>query len=301
MAARSEPALRDVLEPFDEAFQRRLRALSLVAVRASQRGGAGGQHRSRSLGPGSEFADYRDYSAGDDYRYVDWNAYARSERLLVRQHEVETELAIYLLVDCSGSMGSGDPPKLRYAQQLAAAIAYVGLLRLDLLSIVAVSDHVIASSRPARGLPRAREQLDFLRGLRAEGSTDLAAACRAFCARTKRRGLVVLLSDLFDPVAVPAALDVLRQARFEARVIRIVDTDEPEPGEYELADAETGRTRRLTITAELLDAYREAREREATALRRACLERHVPLHVLDTRTSPEDAVLRLLRGAGMFR
>jgi uncharacterized protein (DUF58 family) len=301
MVAPADTRENEPLEPFDETFQRRLRALSLVAVRASQRGGTRGQHRSRSLGPGSEFADYRDYSAGDDYRYVDWNAYARSERLLVRQHEQETELAVYVLLDCSGSMGSGDPPKLRYALQLSAAIAYVGLLRLDLFSIVAIRDRIVASSRPARGLTRARDQLEFLRGLRAEGPTELAAACRAFCAREKRRGLVVLISDLFDPAAAPAALDVLRHARFEPRVIRILDADEPEPGEYELVDAESERSQRLTITPELLADYRAAREREAAALRRACIERHVPLHVLDSRTSPEDAVLRLLRRAGMFR
>ncbi len=249
------------------------------------------------MGPGSEFADYRDYSPGDDYRYVDWNAYARSERLLVRQHEQETELAVYALLDCSGSMAG----KLAYSLKLTAAIAYVGLLRLDLLSVVTLRDRVVASSPPARGLARSREVLEFLRGVRAEGPTDLAAGCRAFVARTKRRGLAILISDLFDPAGAPAALDVLRRARFETRVLRIVDADVPAPGEYELVDAETQRVRRLAITPELLAAYRTAREREAEALARACVERHIPLHVLDTRTSAEDAILRLLRRSGMFR
>lgn len=288
-------------EPLDDAFQRRLRALSLAASRATQRGATLGRHRSRTLGPGSEFADYREYSAGDDYRYVDWNAYARSERLLVRQHEQETELAVYVLLDCSGSMSVGEPPKLDYGLQLTAAIAYVALLRLDVVSIAAVSDRVVAKSRPARGLPQTGEVFEFLRSLDATGPTGLAAACRAFATRESRRGLAILISDLHDPAGTPPALDVLRRARFETRVIQLVDPAQPEPGEYELIDAETQRRHRLSITPELLADYGSAREREAGALRRACIERHVPLHVLDTRTPVEDAVLRLLRRGGMFR
>jgi uncharacterized protein (DUF58 family) len=288
------------LAAFDPAFQRRLRALSLASRRLLHAAAVRGQHRSRSLGPGSEFADYREYSAGDDYRHVDWNAYARSERLLVRQHEQESELAVYVLLDCSGSMAG----KLHYGLQLTAAIAYVGLQRLERLSIVALRGKLATGLGPLRGLPRAAEVLDFLRSLRAEGETALSQACRAFCARNPRRGLAILISDLYQPGGALGAIDVLRHARFDTRVIRVVEHAEIEPehtGEYELVDAETGRTRRLTITPQLLAEYRAARRREAEALRRACLERHVPLTVLDTRTTPEDAVLRLLRQAGMFR
>lgn len=288
------------LAAFDPAFQRRLRALSLASRRLLHAAAARGQHRSRSLGPGSEFADYREYSAGDDYRHVDWNAYARSERLLVRQHEQESELAVYVLLDCSGSMAG----KLYFGLQLTAAIAYVGLQRLERLSIFALRDGVAASLGPLRGLSRAAEVLEFLRSLRAEGETGLSSACRAFCARSPRRGLAILISDLYQAGGALGAIDVLRHARFETRVIRVVEHSELEPehtGEYELVDAETGRTRRLSITPQLLAEYRAARRREAEALRRACLERQVPLTVLDTRTTPEDAVLRLLRQAGMFR
>ncbi|HKU39407.1 MAG TPA: DUF58 domain-containing protein [Polyangiales bacterium] len=285
---------------FDPAFQRRLRALSLASRRLVHAAAVCGQHRSRNLGPGSEFADYREYSAGDDYRHIDWNAYARSERLLVRLHEQESELSVHVLLDCSGSMAD----KLGYGLQLTAAIAYVALSHLERLTICAVRDRIAAQVGPLRGLARAAEVLDFLRGLRAEGHTALAPAARAFAAQQPRRGMAILISDLYDPNGALEALDVLRHARFDVRVIRVLAAAELEPdysGELELVDAETGRRRRMQITPRVLEAYRAARRREADALRHACLARHVPLTVLDPRIAPEDAVLRLLRQAGMFR
>lgn len=300
MAAEHKPKLA----PLDDAFMRRLRTLSLSSRQASRFALARGRHRSRSLGPGIEFADYREYSTGDDYRHVDWNAYARSERLLVRQHEQESELSVSVLLDCSGSMGAGDPPKLDYALRLTAAIVQIALQRLDRVTLAAVSDRVLATLTPGRGVAGSSEVLAFLRGLTAQGVTQLAAASRAFCTRTKRRGLALLISDLYDPAGVPAAIDVLRRARFEPRVIRIVDAGEASglaPGEYELVDIETERTRRMAITPEVNAAYRAARAREAFALRRACLERSVPLHVIETRATLEEVVLSKLRHAGLFR
>ncbi|HET6338889.1 MAG TPA: DUF58 domain-containing protein [Polyangiales bacterium] len=298
------PADKPKLQPLDEAFQRRLRTLSLASRHTSRIAFGRGQHRSRSLGPGTEFADYREYSAGDDYRHIDWNAYARSERLLVRQHEQETELSVSVLLDCSASMGTGDPPKLDYALQLTAAIAQIALQRSDRLALVAIRDRIVASFGSGPGVARAHGAFEFLRTLEASGPTSLATACRAFCARTRRRGLAVLVSDLYDPAGVPPAIDVLRRARFDVRVIRVVDPAEHEglaPGEYELIDSETERSRQLSITPEVRAAYRAARDREAFALRRACLERHVPLYAIETNISPEEAVLSRLRQAGMFQ
>lgn len=298
------PAATPLLPSLDDAFLRRLRTLSLSSRHAARFAIGRGRHRSRTLGPGTEFADYREYSAGDDYRHVDWNAYARSERLLVRQHEQESELSVSVLLDCSASMGTGAPAKLAYAVQLTAAIAHIALQRLDRLNIAAVNSAVVASLTPLRGLRATAEVLEFLRAQQPAGATQLQAACRAFCARTRRRGLAILISDLYDPAGVPGAIDVLRRARFEPHVIRVVDAAEAAglaEGEYELVDSETSAVRRIAITPAVNSAYRAARTREAFALRRACHERSVPLHVIDTRVSLEDAVLSRLRHAGLFR
>jgi uncharacterized protein (DUF58 family) len=287
---------------FDPAFARRLRALSLLSHRTGAAGAAHGQRRARAFGPGSEFADYREYSSGDDYRHVDWNAYARSERLLVRRHQREVDLDVHVLLDCSGSMAGGAPPKLRYGQQLAAAIAYLATARYDRVSFWSLRETVEASVTPPRGPQGMRAAFEFLRGLDARGNTDLQRAVRSFAARCRRRGLALLISDLFDPRGAVGAIEALRRARFDAHVLRLVDPRELEPalrGELELVDAESGRTRRLTITPALLSRYREARQREARLLARSCADHRVPLHVLDTRGSPERALLGLLRRGGL--
>lgn len=297
---RSESESAD-FELFDATFARRLRALSLQSAR-SPAGAALGPRRARSLGAGSEFADYREYSSGDDYRHVDWNAYARSERLLVRRHQREVDLDVHLLLDCSGSMAGGSPSKLRYALQLAAAIAYLGLCRYDRVSLWAVRDTVAASLSPVRGPRGVRPAFEFLRGLSARGPTDLSQAVRAFSARAERRGLAILISDLFDAAAGVGAIEALRRARFDPHVIRVIDAAEHAPslgGELELVDAESGAELALSVTPALLARYRVARQREAEALARSCADHHVPLHVLDTRVAPEPALLGLLRRGGL--
>src|SRR6185503_5811850 len=117
-------------ELFDEAFQKRLEYLALVSRRVFA-GRTRAEQRSRKAGAGVEFADYRRYYPGDDYRQIDWNVYGRIDRLVLRLHEQEEDLSVYLLLDCSGSMQFGKPSKLNYGKQLAAALAYVALNHLD--------------------------------------------------------------------------------------------------------------------------------------------------------------------------
>jgi uncharacterized protein (DUF58 family) len=125
-AGSSEPAAVRGRTLFDPAFHRQLELLALVARRVSRERNRA-EHRSLHSGAGSEFTEYREYSRGDDFRHIDWNAYARVGRLLVRLYEQPADLSVHLLIDRSASMGLGSPSKLAYAQQLAAALAYVGL------------------------------------------------------------------------------------------------------------------------------------------------------------------------------
>src|SRR3954464_7959922 len=115
---------------FDSDFLKKLEYLSLVSKRVF-RGSLMAQRRTMQLGSGIEFADHREYAPGDDFRYLDWNVYGRSGRLLLRLFEEEEDLSIYILLDCSLSMSFGDPPKFNHARKLAAAMAYVGLANLD--------------------------------------------------------------------------------------------------------------------------------------------------------------------------
>ena len=146
-----------------------------------------------------EFADHRDYSPGDDFRYLDWNIYGRFGRLLVKLFEEEEDLPIYLLLDASASMAFGQPRKLDYAKKLVAALCYVGLANLDRVAIIAFDERVGARMPPARGKGRIFKVFEFLREVEPGGLTDLGDAMRMFVAQNKRRGLAVVVSYLYDP------------------------------------------------------------------------------------------------------
>jgi hypothetical protein len=115
---------------FDQIFLEKLEYLSIVSKKVFA-GRMRAERVSRKAGAGIEFADHRDYAAGDDFRYLDWNVYGRSSKLLVRLFEEEEDLHVYLLLDASASMGTGRPPKIAYAMQIAAALGYVALANLD--------------------------------------------------------------------------------------------------------------------------------------------------------------------------
>jgi uncharacterized protein (DUF58 family) len=288
---------------FDERFQKRLEMLSLVTRRVS-RGRSRAERRSIHTGAGIEFADYRNYSPGDDYRHVDWNAYARMGRLLLRLYEQETDLAVHILVDRSGSMGFGEPSKLAYAQQLAAALAYVGLSQLDRVGLTAFSGREQEEWKAARGRQHIFGIFEFLSKLEARGPTDLAAATQCFVARQRRPGLAILISDLYDPTGFERAVDLLRYARCEPYVLQVADPAEQSPrlhGDLELCDAESGLTRTVTVTPALLSRYRAARDAAALRMQAYCKDKRVGFFALSTAIAPEDALLRILRSGGMLR
>src|SRR5271154_6190044 len=190
-------------ELFDDEFQRKLDYLAIVSRRVFT-GRMRAERRTKKSGSGVEFADHRDYQPGDDIRYLDWSVYQRFDRLLVRLFEEEEDLAIYLIVDASASMGfdgassesrrGQHPPRaggrnLRYAKRVCAALAYVGLANLDRVSIVSTSDHILDRMPQTRGKARIFKVFRFLKELEASGVTDLEDAMKGFVAQNKRRGL----------------------------------------------------------------------------------------------------------------
>ncbi|MDD9970729.1 MAG: DUF58 domain-containing protein, partial [Myxococcales bacterium] len=291
----------DEADPFDESFQRRLEYLSLVSKRVFG-GRTRAERRSRKAGTGVEFADYRQYSAGDDYRYIDWNAYARMGRLLLRLYEEDEDLSVYLLIDRSASMALGHPSKLFYAKRITAALAYVSLAHLDRVAIVGLGEAPQPRLSPTRGRNRIFRVLAFLRSLNPEGGTDLSASLSAFVGQHKRRGLAIVVSDLFDPEHFSAGLDKLRYARFETQVLQITDPRDAAPslhGDVTLRDAETHELRQVTITPRVLSRYREQYQEHQARVRHYCGDKHIPLLRLPLDVPAEDAVLRMLRRGGV--
>lgn len=290
-------------ELFDDAFQKQLELLAIVSRRVMS-GRIRAERRSRSLGSGVELADFREYSAGDDYRRIDWNAYGRLGRLLLRLYETEEDVRVDLLIDCSRSMGLGTPSKLVYAKKLAAALAYVSLCHLDRVSIRAFRDGTHRTLPVTRGKHRIFAVFDFLRPLRAEGPTGLAAASAELVAKSRGRGIVIVLSDLYDPHGVERGIDRLRHAKLDTHVVQLVDAEDAEPGlrgDVDLVDAETGERRTVTVTPALALRYQRAYQARQEAIARFCTDKRVSLFVLDTRVSPQDAMLRILRRGGLLR
>jgi uncharacterized protein (DUF58 family) len=260
------------------------------------------ERRSKKTGAGIELADTREYAPGDDFRAIDWSLFARSERLHTRLFEEEEDLSVYVALDVSSSMTLGRPPKLDHGKRLAAALAYVSLAALDRVSITTFSDRVIDRLPATRGKGRIFRVLDFLRKAETGRSTDLGAAMRSFVAQNKRRGVVLVISDLYDAQSFERGIDALRHARFEPRILHLVDRRDAEPaifGDVMLVDRETGERREVTVTEAVLRRYREAHARLGKRIAAFAGETHVPLVTIDVTESWDDVVLGLLRRGGI--
>ena len=288
---------------FDDDFQRKLDYLALVSKRAFA-GRMRAERRTKKTGAGVEFADHRDYQPGDDFRYLDWNVYQRFDRLLLRLFEEEEDLAIYIIVDASTSMGFGDAKKLRYAKRVAAALAYVGLANLDRVSIVSTTDKVHGRMPATRGKARIFKVFRFLKELKADGHTNLEDALKSFVAQNKRRGLVVLASDLYDPHGFERGINVLRYNKFDPFVVHIIDKEEAKPklaGDVLLYDCESGDEREVTVTAKVLERFENAYGEHLAEIERFCSSKQVPYIQADVAIPVDELILRVFRRGGFLR
>jgi uncharacterized protein (DUF58 family) len=303
-AAKAAPVEEDDL--FDDEFQRKLEYLALVSRRVFA-GRLRAERRTKKSGSGVEFADHRDYQPGDDFRTLDWSVYQRFEKLLVRLYEEEEDLAIYLILDTSGSMAFGADrraDKLRYAKKIVAALAYVGLANLDRVSIVTTSDRVMERMPETRGKARIFKAFRFLRSLEAEGTTDLGDAMKTFVAQNKRRGLAVLVSDLYDPKGFEKGVNVLRYNKFDPFVVHVVDPADAKPrlqGDVLLYDCETGDEREVTVTAKVLERFAQAHAEYLAGIDRFCATRQVPYVAASTDVAFDELILRVFRRGGFLR
>src|SRR5919109_2362591 len=242
---------------FDEAFLRRLEQLELASRRLTA-GRMKGERRSVRRGQSVEFADYRNYAAGDDLRQLDWNVYARLERLFIKLFVEEEDVTVHVLVDASRSMDFGEPNKLDFARRAAGALGYLGLAGLDRVSVAFLGDGHANGLRPMRGKRRASELFAFLSEPRRERLTGLAAAAREYASRLRGTGPLLLLSDLMDPGYLDALRD-LAGTRCQLSVLHILAPEEldPEvPPDARLVDNETGQGVEITGDDDLVERYR---------------------------------------------
>jgi len=258
----------------DKALLEKLERLTLHWQKSFP-GLVGGRNASRFSGPGQEFLDHRHFHSGDDYRAVNWRAYLRLEKLLLKLFQVEPRIPVRILIDCSASMGTGNVPKFDYARRLAAALTYVGLVRLDSVYLQAFGDALTGSCNCGGGRHRFLPAVEFLNGLELSEASNFLQVARQFSAAYPQRGLVVVLSDFLDVQDPERPLQYLADLGHELLLIHLWAPEDREPpwtGELELIDAETGeqiemdaddQTRRRYTEA--FDAY--ARKLQTLALR----------------------------------
>jgi len=289
---------------FDEEFLKKLEYLHIVS-RKTFAGALRAERKTRTVGSGIEFADHRRYSMGDDFRYIDWNVYGRVDKLLLRLFEEEEDLYIYLLLDTSKSMLIGEPPKLHYAMQVAAALCYIGLANLDRVAIIPFSDTIHERLPPARGKGRIFKVFDFLRKVPAGGDTRMGDCLTQFVHQHKRRGLAVVISDFYDPGGFEAGLNALRYNRFEPFVLQVYDRKEADPrlvhGDLTLIDCETGDEREVTISRSLLEQYAAEHEKYCNELNQYCTQRAFPYFRTHTSIPFDELILRIFRTGGFLR
>jgi uncharacterized protein (DUF58 family) len=285
--------MRGISELLPPEALARLTNLGLVA-RWVVEGFISGLHASPYHGFSVEFAEYRSYTPGDDLRHLDWKALAKSDRTYVKKYHSETNTRIHLLLDSSASMGFGAPvSKFRYAQAMAAALAYLMILQQDAAGLVLFADRILRYLRPKATMQHFRDIAASLQQARPQSTTDCSEALHRLAETLKARGLVVLFSDLYDdPEKIRLGLRHLRFRKHEIILFHLLDRREldfPYGALTEFRDLETGERIQVLPSAHR-PAYRKALDAFCADLRRECSNMLIDYHVVDT-SVPFDQVL----------
>jgi uncharacterized protein (DUF58 family) len=317
--------LEDLLPPTLAARLDRLDLLSRKIIS----GKLPGERRSKRRGQSVEFDDYRPYVPGDDPRHIDWNVLARLDRLVVKLFREETDLALTIAVDASASMDTGEPGKLVYAHRLALALAYVGLVNQNRVTVMCFGgpardgDGTLMLA-PLRGRRNLRLASDFLlESLSSRPGSGSARAGREVFATAMRRlalsraggGITVVISDFLWEGGAEVGLSFLMGrgeggGAFDTYAVQTLAPGELRPegererglhGDLSLADVETGRQVEVTISPASLAEYRAGLAQHQAALLRACRSRGIALSTVETSTPVETLILGTLRQGGMLR
>ncbi|MBK9128918.1 MAG: DUF58 domain-containing protein [Phycisphaerales bacterium] len=284
-------------------FMAKLDALEILS-RKIFAGRMKGERRSKRKGESVEFADYRDYVVGDDLRFLDWNIYARLERLLLKLFLEEEDLNVSVLLDVSGSMNWGDPHKGLYVKRVAAALAYIGLVNYDRVSLYAYSSRLVEEMRGVRGRRLTAQVIEFLRRVPLGGASDLAAVARRFALRHTGKGVVIVLSDFLDKGGYEAGIRYLLSRNLDIYCVQVLSPQEIDPplaGDLKLLDVEDQDTAEVTISKPLLDRYRANLQAYCESLKNHCTRRGVAYLFTSTRVPFDTLVLAYLRQRGLIR
>jgi uncharacterized protein (DUF58 family) len=283
--------------PLDASIVQRLDSLALL-TRRPMASGRPGRRRSPLAGSSMEFSDYRRYTPGDDFRRIDWRAYARLERLFLRVFEAEENLTITVLIDCSDSMYHGKPAKAPLATALAAAISYVALKCEDKVIVGALTDRLAAYRKAGSGKNAIWTVGEFLNRLPRSGTTDLNRALYDLGRIVSGPGLTIVISDFLAPGGYQTGIRAVRQLRQEVALLQILAPDELEPdlqGDWRLRDSEGGGNVDVSASPSVLSAYRQRLAQFTQELASFAHSYAMTYTLIPSDTSIIDVVQRILR------
>ncbi len=283
-------------------FLAQLERMELVS-RKIFRGRMKGERRSPRKGHSVEFADFRNYVPGDDLRFIDWNTYARLDRLFLKIFFEEEDLRFYSLIDASASMSFGTPSKLRYAQQLAAALGFIGLIRGDRVRIETLGQRQTRS--PAyRGRQNVWRMQEQLLAIEPDQTTSLTTGVKNFCIRNPGKGIVVVISDLMDKEGYESAFKYLLSRQMDIYVIHVLSAEELDPeikGDLRLVDCEDDDVAEITASAPLLKRYQKTLAAFVEGAREFCARRGMNYLLANNQVPVEQLISGYLRRRGLVR
>lgn len=286
---------------------RRLEQFQLLAARRAK-SSARGERRSKARGQSVEFADHRNYTPGDDFRYLDWNLYGRLDRLFLKLYEEERELPVRIFLDASESMSFGEPRKFDFARQIAAAVGYVALCGFDRVSVIPFPDNkdesaVRGALRSVRGRKSTMNFFQNITQLNAKGTANFNDALRRGALEARQAGVAIVLSDFLDPAGYEAGLTALVGRGFQVNAVQVLAPEEISPstfGDLRLVDAETGNVQEVTFGRYRLNSYQQMVQNFCQKLREYCQGRGINFFMTSSNTSLDHLLLKQLRQAEVW-
>ncbi|MDD2585501.1 MAG: DUF58 domain-containing protein [Syntrophomonadaceae bacterium] len=286
---------------YDQEFLTRLERLTFT-LRHIKAGKNSGNRRSPIKGHSVEFADFRGYSRGDDMRYIDWNSYARTEKLFVKLFLEEQDLLLNIFIDTSESMKFGHPSKAELAKQVAGALAYMGLASYDQVAVAGCSNH-LNGLRPLRGKSAVNQVWHFIDNLNFSGITNLDLSLCEFGRYSHHPGLSLVISDFISNNKFREGTKYLRYLNQDVILLQILSPEELKPelrGDWRLLDSETGEILEVNINTEILKAYQRKLKNLNEEIRKFCLQQGIIFLSHCSDESFEDIILRSLPAAGIL-
>ena len=302
----TQPRPKKVDELIDGELMAKLDQVDVVS-RKIFAGKLQGERRSKKRGVSVEFADYRHYVHGDDLRFVDWNVYARLDKLFLKLFLEEEDLSLIIAIDVSASMHWGNPSKFVFAQQLAMALGYIGLSNQNRVTLYAFNGDGVQPLPNLRGRRRTREMGTWLLDLEPGGSSGFNDAMRQIALSRQGKGVMIILSDFMLKEGYDKGLRYLAGGGYDTFCLQMLSPEEIDPGKHGLAgdlkltDIEDDDMAEVTVSAALLKRYKENLNAYCGTLREFCVRRGIMHITIDTATDLATLLLDYLRKRGLLK